>query len=408
MPRRTLTTIAILIGLGAATAALAGGLWIYVNRTTPNGYDIGTTSSLLVDTGGGVNEEAWLALNQNNAIITSPGDLDLGLLSLYDQDSMSEPHYTFDEGELELRRDQNWVVRATDLSSSSTLSFRTPGHQMWFVSNDTGGSAFQTRAFQWKASGLTNGDTLMDLWGGSAGWGTVHIAGSLYENESFDLAEAFWKGGDQPIGAGDVVRIDPEVPDAVRLAEQAAEPTVVGVVSTEPGIVMGGGAFSGQQLAKIWGEEYAAVFERERNALNALALEKRPDLLERAAELHSFDGFLWARFGGSSGQATEKAEDLARLRAEYEDDCFQLTQDIESIELGLFFEERFVRVALAGRVPVKVDATYDEIRVGDLLMSSPTPGHAMRANGTLGTIIGKALQPLETGQGVIMMQVMLL
>jgi hypothetical protein len=391
MSRRRLTTIGILIGLGAAGTAVAGGLWLDVNTTTPNGYEIGTASSLLVDTGGGVFEEAWLALNGNNAIITSPGDLDLGLLSLYDQDDMVGPYFTFDEGELELRRDQNWVVRATELSEYSTLSFRTPGHQMWFVSNDTGSSSFQNKAFQWKASGLSNGHTLMDLWAGSAGWGTVHIAGSLYENESFDLAEGFWKG-DRPIGAGDVVRIDPAAPNAVRLAEQAADPTVVGVVSTGPGIVMGGGAFSVRRLAEIWGEEVAAAFERERDVLWALALERHPELLERTAELQTFDGFLWARLGGGSRPATEKTEELARLRADYDERCFA---------------ERFARVALAGRVPVKVDAGQGGIRIGDLLMSSANPGHAMRADGTLGTIIGKALQPLETGQGVIMMQVML-
>ncbi len=42
-----------------------------------------------------------------------------------------------------------------------------------------------------------------------------------------------------------------------------------------------------------------------------------------------------------------------------------------------------------------VDAAYGTIKVGDLLTSSPTPGHAMRADDPKpGTIVGKALQPL--------------
>lgn len=63
-------------------------------------------------------------------------------------------------------------------------------------------------------------------------------------------------------------------------------------------------------------------------------------------------------------------------------------------------------IAQSGRVRVKVDAKYGSIRPGDLLVTSPTPGHAMRSrpvnvNGMLvhrpGTIIGKALQALSTG-----------
>ena len=68
-------------------------------------------------------------------------------------------------------------------------------------------------------------------------------------------------------------------------------------------------------------------------------------------------------------------------------------------------------VAQSGRVRVKVDARYGAIRAGDLLVTSPTPGHAMRSrplkvNGAAlhrpGTILGKALEPLPKGQGEIL------
>jgi hypothetical protein len=56
---------------------------------------------------------------------------------------------------------------------------------------------------------------------------------------------------------------------------------------------------------------------------------------------------------------------------------------------------------------VKADAGYGAIRPGDLLTSSFTPGHAMRATEIVpGTIIGKALEPLETGTGLIRVLVM--
>jgi hypothetical protein len=60
-----------------------------------------------------------------------------------------------------------------------------------------------------------------------------------------------------------------------------------------------------------------------------------------------------------------------------------------------------VAVALMGKVYCKVDAQFGEIGVGDLLTTSDTPGHAMRADDPLkafGSVIGKALQSLSAGQ----------
>jgi len=61
-------------------------------------------------------------------------------------------------------------------------------------------------------------------------------------------------------------------------------------------------------------------------------------------------------------------------------------------------------IALMGKVYCKVDAGYGAIEVGDLLTTSSTPGHAMRTDDPLkafGAVIGKALRPLDEGQGLI-------
>jgi hypothetical protein len=66
--------------------------------------------------------------------------------------------------------------------------------------------------------------------------------------------------------------------------------------------------------------------------------------------------------------------------------------------------ERRVPVALAGKTYCKVDAEYSPIEVGDLLTTSLTPGHAMKAtqfDKAFGAIIGKALKPLPSGSGLI-------
>lgn len=69
-----------------------------------------------------------------------------------------------------------------------------------------------------------------------------------------------------------------------------------------------------------------------------------------------------------------------------------------------------VPLAVAGRVPCRVDAGYGVIRPGDILTTSPTPGHAMKAQPVTagdvefylpGTVLGKAIGSLERGTGVI-------
>lgn len=66
-------------------------------------------------------------------------------------------------------------------------------------------------------------------------------------------------------------------------------------------------------------------------------------------------------------------------------------------------------LALVGKVPVKASAGNGPIQIGDLLVASSTPGHVMKAprHPEPGTVAGKALAPLKSGTGVILMLVTL-
>jgi hypothetical protein len=67
-------------------------------------------------------------------------------------------------------------------------------------------------------------------------------------------------------------------------------------------------------------------------------------------------------------------------------------------------------IALLGKVYCKADAQYGVIETGDFLTTSATAGHAMKANDRArasGSIIGKALQPLKAGRGLVPMLVAL-
>ncbi len=61
-------------------------------------------------------------------------------------------------------------------------------------------------------------------------------------------------------------------------------------------------------------------------------------------------------------------------------------------------------VALTGKVWCRVDADYGPVGLGDLLTTSPTPGHAMRAvdgQRAFGAVLGKSLGTIEAGRGLV-------
>jgi hypothetical protein len=152
---------------------------------------------------------------------------------------------------------------------------------------------------------------------------SVHVNGEMLVNGNVaakyqDVAE--WVDAAEALAAGTVVRIDPDHNNRVRRTEQAYDSGIAGVVSSQPGVLLG----------------VAGVGK--------------------------------------------------------------------------------VAVAQSGRVKVKVDARYGAIRPGDLLVASPRAGYAMRSepvttNGIAlhrtGTIIGKALEPLTSGEGEILVLVTL-
>ena len=61
-------------------------------------------------------------------------------------------------------------------------------------------------------------------------------------------------------------------------------------------------------------------------------------------------------------------------------------------------------IALVGKAYCKVDAGYGSIQIGDLLTTSATLGHAMKAVDNaraFGAVVGKALAPMPSGCGLI-------
>jgi len=69
-----------------------------------------------------------------------------------------------------------------------------------------------------------------------------------------------------------------------------------------------------------------------------------------------------------------------------------------------------VPLAVVGIVPCKVTAENGPVVAGDLLVTSSTPGYAMKGTDRsrmLGAVVGKALEPLREGTSVIQVLVTL-
>jgi hypothetical protein len=98
--------------------------------------------------------------------------------------------------------------------------------------------------------------------------------------------------------------------------------------------------------------------------------------------------------GGNEVQVRQGAEPAAREKGEL---MFDPAADGK------------VPLAIAGIVPVKASAENGAITPGALLVASGTPGHCMLAgeDPPLGTVLGKALEGLEQGTGMILMLVTL-
>jgi hypothetical protein len=177
--------------------------------------------------------------------------------------------------------------------------------------------------------------------------GNLYLRGSLRPS-SLDLAE--YHPVAEPVEPGDVLVADRKVPGRLLRSAFADDRAVVGVVSTAPGIELGR---SIQRVAPL-----------------------EPDL----------------------AAIVEEARDLGDGELE----------ELAWKELERRFQETHAAIALAGTVLCKVDADHGAIEIGDLLVTSPTPGHAMRSDDpTPGTVIGKALEALPEGTGLIRVLAML-
>jgi len=105
-----------------------------------------------------------------------------------------------------------------------------------------------------------------------------------------------------------------------------------------------------------------------------------------------------------------KSNQVTSSSVSYDTRVAGVVSEQPGIALGEKSESK-VLVATTGRVRVKVDASKGPIHIGDLLVTSDVPGMAMKSEPVEfagrkmhmpGTLIGKALEPLDKGTGTIL------
>ncbi|MFH1277283.1 MAG: hypothetical protein ABIK65_02750 [Candidatus Eisenbacteria bacterium] len=110
----------------------------------------------------------------------------------------------------------------------------------------------------------------------------------------------------------------------------------------------------------------------------------------------------------------ERPGDLVVSREAYDRKVAGVISGAGGIEPGMLMGQRGSEadganpVALTGRVYCEADASNGPIKPGDLLTTSDTPGHAMKAvdrDRSHGAVIGKAMSGLGSGRGLVLVLV---
>gem|GEM_PF-4051875 len=245
-----------------------------------------------------------------------------------------------------------------------------------------------TSRMLWKANGNTS---ILNQIASLSQTGNLRIRGFLTQNAtSFDLAESFLAS--ESLQPGDIVRLDPSQAGAVRKSAGSGDRLVIGVVSEKPGNILGGVPFDRIELKAAWGAGVAAEFAARRNRLQAQILAAHPEKQRKLQALHA----------ALAAIPAAKPQEAARIKEQIR----QLEEDLDALIMEAFFKSRISLVALAGRVPVKADASFGAIEPGDLLTTGPEPGVAVKFSGSR-TIVGKALGKLDSGRGKVLMFVQL-
>jgi len=150
-----------------------------------------------------------------------------------------------------------------------------------------------------------------------------------------------------------------------------------------------------------------------RNAAGASAIRldgKTGDItLQNADFAEDFDVTCAADAEPGTVMVLTPEETLAPSGTPYDSRVVGVVSGAGTYRPGLVLDRRTTEghrapLAMVGKVYCKVDASFGAIEVGDLMTTSPTPGHAMKASDptrAFGAVLGKALRAHAEGRGLV-------
>ena len=156
---------------------------------------------------------------------------------------------------------------------------------------------------------LAAGDFLTFLLDGASTWELVALmddSDNQNAGTGFDLAE--WFPASEALVAGDVVTVDPNGIETVRKSQGAYETSVIGIVSTQPGLTIGEPASAFASQIALAGRVPVNV-TNENGAIQPgdyLASSSTPGYAMKATEAGSVLGIAMGSFDGTSGQVVAK------------------------------------------------------------------------------------------------------
>ncbi|HRN70954.1 MAG TPA: hypothetical protein PLS49_07285, partial [Candidatus Woesebacteria bacterium] len=206
-------------------------------------------------------------------------------------------------------------------------------------------------------------------------------ANAAVTGNAFDLAEKYPTMNTE-LEAGDIVVVaDASSTEGanylVDKSNNENKDKVLGVVSTKPGFILGGGSF--------YSDFCADVQAGGTRADQAIAKAVKAAKAEAGIFSEQFDSTV------ATGEASLSISEQNALEATVHD------------KVAACRATRQIPVALSGRVPVKVDVSKGDIKAGDLLaVSTKEPGKATKATEN-GWVIGRALEDSKTNKETVMM-----
>ncbi|MBI5739349.1 MAG: hypothetical protein HZA16_01400 [Nitrospirae bacterium] len=298
----------------------------------------------------------------------------------------------------------NIILNTTDTFQSSVV-FRAAGSDKFAISTDIGGYSINNFAIS-DASGA--GAAIARFFidpNGNVGIGTttpsarLHVAGTAKATN--------FEGGDSDGDLNMIRDVSSSYANAwFRVFTNGTAIEQLRIGDGDEATILGDGVFSAN------GIDYAEAFKIADQTLEAgdvvvlnlrqpefIQRSKRPYASNLAGVISGKPGFLTGQSFDAEEQADPQTAELrrqARIKGDHDEDK-RLTGELQEN-----VRRQYRAVALAGRVPVKVDGAKGPIKPGDRLTSSPTPGHAM-AMKEAGQSIGIALEAWENdGRGTIL------